>query len=115
MRAWTGPPVAAAARRERAAPSIRQQRTADRRPTYTAPSSLPPTNPLTITAISHAYNLNSTLVANAATASTTITAPASIAFTEQPPTNRRRNRTGDGQRVGYQRHNSRRRYLVGCV
>lgn len=54
--------------------------------TYTAPSSLPPTNPLTITAISHAYNLNSTLVANAATASTTITAPASIAFTEQPPT-----------------------------
>jgi len=54
--------------------------------TYTAPSSLPPTNPVTITAASHAYNLNPALVANATTATTTITAPASIAFTQPPPT-----------------------------
>ncbi|MEI9979861.1 MAG: hypothetical protein WDN23_12860 [Edaphobacter sp.] len=54
--------------------------------TYTAPFSLPPTNPVTITATSHAYNLNPALVANAASATTTITAPASIAFIEQPPT-----------------------------
>lgn len=54
--------------------------------TYTAPSSLPPTNPVTITATSHAYNLNPALVANAAAATTTITAPAAIAFTQQPPT-----------------------------
>lgn len=53
--------------------------------TYTAPSSLPSTNPVTIAATSHAYNLNPSLVANAATGNTTITAPASIAFTEQPP------------------------------
>jgi hypothetical protein len=54
--------------------------------TYTAPSSLPPTNPVTITATSHAHDLNPSLVANAASATTTITAPASITFTEQPPT-----------------------------
>jgi hypothetical protein len=53
--------------------------------TYTAPSSLPPTNPVTITATSHAYNLNPALTANAAIANTTITAQAAIAFTEQPP------------------------------
>lgn len=53
--------------------------------TYTAPSSLPPTNPVTITATPHAYNLNSALTANVATATTTITVPASIAFTNQPP------------------------------
>lgn len=53
--------------------------------TYTAPSALPPTNPVTITATSHAYGLNHALTANAASASTTITAPATIAFTEQPP------------------------------
>jgi hypothetical protein len=52
--------------------------------TYMAPSSLPLVNPVTITATSHAYNLNPTLVANAASATTMITAPASIAFTEQP-------------------------------
>lgn len=54
--------------------------------TYTAPTSLPPTNPVTITATSRAYDLNPALVANAATAATTITAPATIAFIEQPPT-----------------------------
>lgn len=53
--------------------------------TYTAPTSLPPTNPVTITATPHAYNLNSALRANVATATTTITVPATIAFTEQPP------------------------------
>jgi sugar lactone lactonase YvrE len=53
--------------------------------TYTAPSSLPPVNPVVITATSHAHNLNPALAANAATADTTITAPESIAFTEQPP------------------------------
>jgi hypothetical protein len=53
--------------------------------TYTAPSSLPPTNPVTITATSHAYNLNPSLMANAAAGSTTIIAPASIAFGQQPP------------------------------
>ena len=53
--------------------------------TYTAPLALPPTNPVTITATSHAYNLNPTLTANAASASTTIVAPVAIAFTEQPP------------------------------
>lgn len=52
---------------------------------YTAPASLPPTNPVTITATPRAYNLNSALTANVATATTTITLPASIAFTEQPP------------------------------
>ncbi len=54
--------------------------------TYTAPPSLPPTNPVTITATSHAYNLNPSLVANAVSGTTTVTAPASIAFTQQPPT-----------------------------
>ena len=53
--------------------------------TYTAPSSLPPTNPVRITATPHAYNLNPSLTANVATATTTITAPASIAFIDQPP------------------------------
>ncbi len=53
---------------------------------YTAPSSLPPTNPVVITATSHAYDLNPALIANAATESTSITVPASIAYTEQPPT-----------------------------
>jgi len=52
--------------------------------TYTAPSTLPPDNPVTITATSHAYNLNPSLQANAATAAITITAPVSIAFTQQP-------------------------------
>jgi len=52
--------------------------------TYTAPSSLPPDNPVTITATSHAYNLNPSLVANPASVTLTITAPESIAFTQQP-------------------------------
>lgn len=51
--------------------------------TYTAPSSLPPA-PVIITATSHAYNLDPSLLANSATASTTITASPSIALTQQP-------------------------------
>jgi hypothetical protein len=52
--------------------------------TYTAPSAVPPVNPVTITATSHAYTLNPSLVANPATATITITAPESIAITQQP-------------------------------
>jgi len=52
---------------------------------YTAPASLPPSNPVTITATSHAYNLNPSLIANAASGSTTITAAAAIALNQQPP------------------------------
>jgi hypothetical protein len=52
--------------------------------TYTAPSAVPPVNPVTITATSHAYNLNPSLIANPATAAITITAPLSIAFIQQP-------------------------------
>jgi hypothetical protein len=51
---------------------------------YTAPSSLPPVNPVTIIATPHAYNLTPSLIANLATATTTITVPATIAFTQQP-------------------------------
>jgi hypothetical protein len=54
---------------------------------YTAPSTLPTNNPVTITATSHAYDLNPSLLANPAKAAITITAPTSIAFTQQPPTN----------------------------
>ncbi len=53
--------------------------------TYTAPTSLPPANPVTITAASHAYDLDPSLVENAATATMTIGAPVSIAFITQPP------------------------------
>lgn len=52
---------------------------------YTAPSTLPINNSVTITATSHAYDLNPSLPANSATATVTITAPTSVAFTQQPP------------------------------
>jgi len=51
---------------------------------YTAPSAVPPVNPVTITATSHAYNVNNSLLANPAAAAILITAPVSIAFTHQP-------------------------------
>jgi len=53
--------------------------------TYTAPMALPAVNPVTITATSHAYNLNPALVANPASAAVTISTPLLIAFTQQPP------------------------------
>lgn len=53
--------------------------------TYTAPATPPASNPVTITATSHAANLNPSLVTNSASATTTITAPSLIAFVQQPP------------------------------
>lgn len=53
---------------------------------YTAPTSLPPTNPVTITATAHAYTLDPTLKTNIASGNLTITAPASIALIQQPST-----------------------------
>jgi hypothetical protein len=52
---------------------------------YTAPSTLPANNPVTVIATSHAFNLNHSLLANSATAAVTISAPAAITFTQQPP------------------------------
>jgi hypothetical protein len=52
---------------------------------YTAPSAIPPSNPVTIVATSDAYNHNPSLGANPGTALITITAPPAITFTQQPP------------------------------